>query len=79
MAKRKAYTVHVCKKGVQYRVPGELVEVIKRVLVGEEIGNFNPLFCEYNGKKHLVPSTYGDLSDPFRREEEYSTNLFVEI
>lgn len=72
-------TVHVCKKGERYGEPGELIETIKRKLWAEAIGNFNPLFCRYKGKRHLVQSTYGDLSDHFRREESYLKSLYIEI
>jgi hypothetical protein len=57
-----------------------IIERIKRVLKAEQIGNFNPLFCRYkNNKRVLVHSDEGDLSDPFRRNEEYSKTLFIEV
>jgi hypothetical protein len=43
------------------------------------MGNFNPLFCTYNGKKYLVQSECGDLSDPFRREESWLEKLFIKL
>lgn len=57
----------------------ELAETIKRMLWAEQIGNFNPLFCRYKGKRMLVHSDAGDLSDPFRRTPEYAKTLFIEI
>ncbi len=57
----------------------ELVETISRAVWGEQIGNFNPIFCRYKGKRTLVHSDNGDLSDPFRREESYGKTLFIEI
>ena len=51
---------------------------IERVLTTESIGNFNPIFCVYKGKKCLVNSTFGDISDPFRRTREYFTSLYIE-
>ena len=73
-------TIRVCKKGERYGEPGELIEVIKRVCRAEAIGNFNPIFCRYkDNKRCLVQSEHGDLSDPFRRTEEYMTSLYIEV
>ena len=55
------------------------VETIKRVLRAQQIGNFNPFFCTYKGKDHLVHSDDGDVSDPFRREESYANSFFISI
>ena len=71
--------IEVRKKGEQYRVPGELIEVIYRKPWGEAIGNFNPIFCRYNKKRELVQSREGDISDPFRREASYLESLYIEI
>jgi len=57
----------------------EKVETIKRELRAEQIGNFNPIFCTYKGKRCLVSSDEGDLSDPFRRTEEYLKVLYIKI
>jgi hypothetical protein len=57
----------------------DLVETVERSLWGEQVGNFNPLFCQYKGERMLVFSDEGDLSDPFRREKSYENNLFVEL
>ena len=57
----------------------EKVETIERVLHAEQIGNFNPVFCTYKGKQCLVSSDEGDLSDPFRRTEEYLKVLYIKI
>ena len=75
----KKYLIHVHEKGERYLKPGKHVEDINRVLRAEMIGNFNPIFCTYLKTKHLVNSTFGDLSDPFRRTEDYSSYLFIEI
>lgn len=75
--KSKLYLINVCKRGKRYGEPGELIEVIKRTLRAEMIGNFNPIFCTYKGEKHLVQSLHGDLSDPFRRTNEYGTSFQV--
>lgn len=56
----------------------ELVATITRKPWLEAIGNFNPMFCRYKGKRALVHSDNGDLSDPFRREESYLQTLFIE-
>jgi hypothetical protein len=71
--------IEVRKKGVKWNEPGELIETIRRKLRFEEIGNFNPAFCTYKRKRHLVLSKEGDLSDPFRREESYLDSLYIEI
>jgi hypothetical protein len=56
----------------------KVVKTIHRVLRAESIGNFNPIFCTYNkNKRHLVESDEGDLSDPFRREENYLKTLYI--
>jgi hypothetical protein len=79
MNKAQKQTIRVCRKGESYGEPGELIEVIKRKLWAEQIGNFNPIFCRYKGKRTLVQSLEGDLSDPFRREKSYLTKLFIEV
>ena len=58
---------------------GESLGIIKRVLRAECIGNFNPIFCTYKGKRTLVESRAGDISDPFRRNESYLSSLFIVI
>jgi hypothetical protein len=55
------------------------VETVKLTLRAEQCGNFNPIFCKYKGKRTLVHSDEGDLSDPFRREESYAKSLFISI
>ena len=40
---------------------------------------FPPIFCRYKGKRELVSSEEGDLSDPFRREESYLSRLYIEV
>lgn len=58
----------------------DVIATIKRVLRAEQIGNFNPLFCRYaNNPRILVHSDEGDLSDPFRREQNYEKTLFIEV
>lgn len=57
----------------------EVVKKIKRVLRSEPCGNFVPIFCTYKGKRTLVHSDEGDLSDPFRRTEEYTKCLYIKI
>lgn len=63
----------------EYGNPGHLLGTIKRVLRAEAIGNFNPIFCTYHGKRHLVSSMAGDISDPFRRDESYLDTLYIEL
>ena len=71
----KKYFIHV-----KIKSSGDFKETIKRVLRAEQIGNFNPLFCTYRGNKRcLVKSEIGDLSDPFRRTDEYSKTLYIEV
>lgn len=57
----------------------EVVETIQRTLRAEAIGNFNPIFCTYQGKDRLVQSDEGDVSDPFRASEEYLKTLFITV
>ena len=57
----------------------QVVEVIQRKPWLEQIGNFAPMFCRYNRKKYLVHSDEGDLSDPFRADDTYLANLFIEL
>lgn len=64
---------------VKEKATGKTIKVIRRKLVAESMGNFNPVFCQYDYKKHLVKSMGGDLSDPFRREESYLDSLYIEI
>jgi len=68
----KRYNIAVIRNGV-------LIGGIKRVLRAENIGNFNPIYCRYKYKKHLVESFAGDLSDPFRRDTSYLNQLFIEL
>ena len=55
-----------------------IVEKIKRKPWLEQIGNFSPMFARYKGKRVLVHSDEGDISDPFRREEGYLKTLWIE-
>lgn len=57
---------------------GQKIKTIKRVLRAENIGNFSPIFCRYRGKRTLVESGKGDLSDPFRRDMDYLKYLFIQ-
>ena len=70
-------------RGKKYKIElrneaGKLGE-IKRQLHAEAIGNFNPIFCTFKGKRYLVKSDEGDLSDPFRRNEIYLESLYIMI
>ncbi len=73
------------RQSVQVRIkrtygnPGVLLGTIKRILKAKDCGNFNPIFCIYHGKEHLVSSFDGDLSDPFRRTESYLKTLYIEV
>ena len=58
---------------------GIIFKTIRRVLRAESIGNFNPIFCTYQGEKYLVKSDEGDLSDPFRRDESYLKTLYINL
>ena len=57
----------------------EVSATIRRVITAEQIGNFNPLFCVFKGKRSLVQSDGGDVSDPFRREESYANSFFIGV
>ena len=58
---------------------GSVVETISRSLRAESIGNFNPLFCSYKGKKRcLVQSDSLHLDDPLRcNEKDHIGKLFI--
>jgi hypothetical protein len=71
--------VEVREKGTRYGEPGKLIKTIYRKLWAECFGNFNPIFCRYNGKRFLVSSLDGDLSDPFRRTDDYRKTLYIEV
>ena len=71
------HTIQVREKK-EFGNPGKVIATIKRVLIAEQIGNFNPIFCRYRGKKCLVSSLAGDLSDPFRRDADYLKTLYLE-
>jgi hypothetical protein len=64
---------------VKNKSNGVILNVIKRVLRSEAIGNFCPIFCTYLGKQYLVKSEEGDLSDPFRRQESYAQSFYIEV
>jgi hypothetical protein len=74
----KKYKIEVIVKG-RIGIPQTSLGKIKRSLHAEEIGNFNPIFCTFQGTKHLVKSREGDLSDPFRHDESYLNSLYIEI
>lgn len=81
--KAKRYTIQVRRYTSNiahyHGKPFELVETIQRVIWAEMIGNFNPFFCRYKGKRTLILSDEGDLSDPFRREESYAKSFFISV
>ena len=72
-------SIEVRTKAKEYMGSGCLLKVIKRKPWLECIGNFNPMFCRYKGRRTLVHSQEGDLSDPFRREESYLKSLYIEV
>lgn len=57
----------------------DVVDTFTATVWGEQIGNFNPFFCHYMGKRCLVLSDGGDVSDPFRRKESYADTFFIEL
>ena len=60
--------------------PFKAIGSIRRVLRVEQSGNFNPVFCCYNGdNRALVHSELGDISDPFRANESYLEKLFIRV
>ncbi len=75
---RKKYFIQVRNEG-PYMSPGTIKFGIMRTLKAEQIGNFNPVFCQYKGEKKLVKSLLGDFSDPFRREETYIEGLYITV
>jgi hypothetical protein len=68
------------KHKIQVRlITGFVIATVRRKLRAEQIGNFNPIFCTYKRKQYLVKSDDGDLSDPFRRNDNYLNNLYIEF
>jgi len=65
-------------KTVQRTLQRKAVHGIHYMLTAQ-VGNFSPLFCRYLGKKYLVRSEAGDLSDPFRRNCGYLDRLFIYV
>ena len=63
---------------VRNKQTGKTVNIIKRVIKFESVGNFCPGYARYNGKQFLVKSDHGDLSDPFRANKTYLTSLYIE-
>jgi hypothetical protein len=64
----------------KYKIDVEPLGIsIKRALVAEMIGNFNPMYCTFRKQKHLVYSREGDLSDPFRVEKSYFNSLYIKV
>jgi hypothetical protein len=70
----KKYPVEVIFKST-----GKVIARVSRRLHIEQMGNFSPVFCTYQGKSRLVKSRSGDLSDPFRREDSYLNSLYIEV
>lgn len=68
------------KYSIQVRnADGTLVEMIKRQVRTESIGNFCPIFCTYKGKRCLVESDELHLDDPIRCvEEDHVNNMFIQ-
>jgi hypothetical protein len=64
---------------IQVRRSGVVIAVIQPKIWSEAIGNFNPIFCKYRGKRHLVQSDMGDISDPFRRDESYLKTMYIDL
>ena len=68
------------KHKIEVRKDGKRIKTIKRVIWGEAIGNFNPIFCRFSyANRCLVKCTKGDISDPFRRDDSYLNTLYIEI
>lgn len=76
---KRKYKIKVCEKGEKYGIPGKEIKTISRVITSLPIGNFNPFFVTYNKKPYLLKSLSGDLSDPFRRNEDYAKTFYIEI
>ena len=70
----KKYPVEVI-----FKPTGKAIARVSRRLHTEQIGNFSPIFCTFQGKSRLVKSRSGDLSDPFRREDSYLNSLYIEV
>ena len=77
--KRHKIDVRLYTSEMKFNHPDEftVLDTIHRVLRAESIGNFNPVFCTYRGRRTLVHSDAGDLSDPFRANESYLNSLYI--
>ena len=62
---------------VQTRLDNRIERFIYRYLYTEPLGNFCVTACRFQGNTHLVKSTLGDVTDPFRVNEEYFQHLFI--
>jgi hypothetical protein len=78
-AMNQKHTVNVCKPSGKFRIMGEVIEQIQVPLKAEQTGNFSFIYCIHKRKKYWVNSELGDISDPFRRTEEYLSKLYIEI
>jgi hypothetical protein len=81
MIKKQTIQVRLVEAGQEFNSSAHysVVGTIQRKVWCEAIGNFNPMFCRYKGKRTLVHSEEGDISDPFRREESYLKTLFIRV
>ena len=70
----KKYPVEVI-----FKPSGKVIARVQRQIHTEQMGNFSPVFCTYQGKSRLVKSRSGDISDPFRKEDSYLDSLFIEV
>lgn len=73
--------MHTKKHSIQVRdkATKTVLSTVKRKIWMESIGNFCPVLCTYKGKRTLVNSEEGDVSDPFRRTDEYANSFFIEV
>ena len=54
-----------------------VIGIIYRVLISNPLGNFDFLTCRYLNKQYIVDAVEGDLSDYFRRQEDW--NLYIRV
>lgn len=79
----KKHTVQIRNyNGKRYSFPAvtpEILGTVTRRLYSIACGNFAPIYCRFKGKTYLVNSDAGDVSDPFRANENYLETLFIDI
>jgi len=58
----------------------QVIDIIYRKVWSEPVGNFQPVFCRYLNKRHLVQSDELHLDDPLRcNKADHLNHLFIRV